>query len=50
MQPGVPTELHVYPGLPHGVQLFTDSAVVKRAVRDREDWIGRHVARLRPST
>ena len=47
MQAGVPTELHVYPGLPHGVQLFTDAAVVKQAVRDREDWIGRHIARLR---
>jgi acetyl esterase/lipase len=46
MQAGVPTELHVYPGLPHGVQLFTEAAVVKQAVRDREDWIGRHVARL----
>ncbi|MFI5041299.1 MAG: alpha/beta hydrolase [Acidimicrobiales bacterium] len=45
MQAGVPTELHVYPGLPHGVQLFTDAAVVKRAVRDREDWLGRQITR-----
>ena len=47
MQAGVPTELHVYAGLPHGVQLFTDAAVVKRATRDRDDWLGRQVTRLR---
>jgi len=33
----------VYPGLPHGVQLFTDAAVVKQAVRDRDEWLGRQV-------
>jgi len=47
MQAGVPTELHVYPGLPHGVQLFTDAAVVQQATRDRDAWLGRQVARLR---
>ena len=47
MQAGVPTELHVYPGLPHGVQLFTDAEVVKQAGRDRDAWLGRQLARLR---
>ena len=47
MQAGVPTELHVYPGLPHGVQLFTDAAVVKQAVGDREEWLGRQLTRVR---
>ena len=29
-QAGVPTELHVLPGAPHGVQMFTDSVVARR--------------------
>jgi acetyl esterase/lipase len=45
-QAGVPAELHVYPGAPHGVMLFPDSPVAKRYAAGIEEWIGR---RLRPS-
>jgi acetyl esterase/lipase len=42
-QAGVPTELHVYPGAPHGVMLFSNSAVAKRYAAGIEDWIGRQL-------
>ncbi len=38
-QAGVPCELHVYPGLPHGYSLVPDAPAVKRAHRDLEDWL-----------
>ena len=41
---GVPTELHVYPGAPHGVVLFAETEVAKRYNRDLEDWLGRQLA------
>ena len=40
---GVPTELHVYPGAPHGVMLFTSTAIARRYSRDIADWIGRQL-------
>lgn len=43
---GVPTELHVYPGAPHGVAAWTDSEVAKRYTRDQLDWLGRQLERL----
>ena len=42
---GVPTELHMYPGLPHGFQAFTMLDVVQNAGRDRMDWLRRVLAR-----
>ena len=36
---GVPTELHMYPGAPHGFQAFTDWRVVEQAARDRLEWL-----------
>ena len=42
---GVPTELHMYPGLPHGFQAFSMLEVVQNAARDRRDWLRRIVAR-----
>jgi acetyl esterase/lipase len=42
-QAGVPTELHVYPGAPHGVMLFPKSAVAKRYASSIEEWIGRQL-------
>jgi acetyl esterase/lipase len=42
-QAGVPTELHVYPGAPHGVMLFADAPVAKRYGAGIEDWIGRQL-------
>ena len=40
-QAGVPTELHVYPGLPHGHALFVGVPAVAQWQRDLEDWLGR---------
>jgi acetyl esterase/lipase len=38
-QAGVPTELHVLPGAPHGVQMFTDSVVARRWNRMVTEWL-----------
>jgi acetyl esterase/lipase len=43
-QAGVMTELHVYAGAVHGFHLFSDSAVVRCAVRDSESWLRRRFA------
>jgi acetyl esterase/lipase len=43
---GVPTELHVYPGAPHGVAVWADTDVAQRYLRDQRDWLGRQLARL----
>lgn len=37
---GVPVELHVYPGAPHGFDsLLPETGVARRARRDMEDWL-----------
>lgn len=37
---GVPTELHVYPGAPHGFDAFApNTRVARHANRDMEDWL-----------
>ena len=41
---GVPTELHVYPGAPHGVGLFAETEVARRYNRDIADWLERRLA------
>ena len=39
---GVPVELHVYPGAPHGFEGFAPgTAVARQARRDINDWLGR---------
>lgn len=43
-QAGVPCELHVYAGLPHGYSRAVDAGAVKLAVVNREDWLGRQLA------
>jgi acetyl esterase/lipase len=45
-QAGVETELHVYPGAPHGYQLFGDSYAARKSRRDREEWLARVLDRL----
>jgi acetyl esterase/lipase len=40
-QAGVPTELHVYPGAPHGFQMFVDTPVALQARRDSHEWLAR---------
>jgi acetyl esterase/lipase len=39
-QSGVPTELHVLPGAPHGVQMFADSVVARRWNQIVTEWLG----------
>ena len=46
MQAGVPTELHVYPGAPHGYALVPDSAVARQSRRDIDGWLARQIARM----
>jgi acetyl esterase/lipase len=43
-QAGVPCELHVYPGAPHGYQLAASSRVARDARDDATVWLGRQVA------
>lgn len=39
---GVPTELHVYPGAPHGFDgLMPGTAIARRARQHMEEWLGR---------
>lgn len=45
-QAGVPTELHVYPGAPHGVGLFAGTEIATRYLADRDDWLRRQFAAL----
>lgn len=43
---GVPAELRVYPGAPHGFDLFApDTELAQRAIADLEGWLGRTLAR-----
>jgi len=42
---GVPTELHVYPGAPHGFDSLTpNTAIARQAQRDLEHWLGGQLA------
>ncbi len=43
-QAGVPAELHVYAGAPHGVMLFAGTEVARRYMRGIDDWVGRQLA------
>ena len=46
LQAGVATELHVYPGAPHGFQLFGDSRLARQWQRDVDEWLGCQLASL----
>jgi triacylglycerol lipase len=39
MHAGVPTELHVYPGAPHGFRLAAGTRLAERAGRDADAWL-----------
>jgi len=41
---GVPTELHVYPGAPHGFNLIADARVARQAARDSLAALGKALA------
>ena len=43
-QAGVPTELHVLPGAPHGVQMFADSVVARRWNQMVTGWLEQQLA------
>ena len=44
-QAGIPVELHVYPGAPHGFDGFgAASAVARRANRDIKEWLSQQLA------
>ncbi|MCH1436375.1 MAG: alpha/beta hydrolase [Acidimicrobiales bacterium] len=47
MTAGVETELHVYPGVPHGVRLWVGSEPARRYGEDQVDWLRRQFDRLR---
>src|SRR5262249_3261224 len=44
-QSGVPTELHVLPGAPHGVQMFADSVLARRWNQIVTEWLGLQLSR-----
>jgi acetyl esterase/lipase len=44
-QAGVPCELHVYPGAPHGYQYAADSHVARQSKRDAAAWLARQIER-----
>ena len=48
-QAGVPAELHVYAGAPHGYQFARETAVYRQSRLDIEDWFSRQVHRRLPS-
>jgi acetyl esterase/lipase len=43
---GVPTELHVYPGVPHGFELFVNTRVARQAHQDIEEWVERQLRQV----
>jgi acetyl esterase/lipase len=43
-QAGVPCELHVYPGAPHGYPLVPGASVSRRSRIDQLDWLARQIA------
>ncbi len=40
---GVPTELHVLPGVPHGFEMIGDSAMARQSGDNADQWIRRQV-------
>ncbi len=44
---GVPTELHVYPGAPHGASMFPSTGLGQRMNRDFDEFVGRSVTGVR---
>ena len=43
LQDGVPTELHVLPGAPHGFEMMGDSAIARQAASNADAWIRRQL-------
>jgi acetyl esterase/lipase len=47
---GVPTELHVHPGAPHGVEMFVGTQIAARYSAPGTDWLRRQVVALSPNS
>lgn len=47
LQAGVPTELHVLPGVPHGFEIVGDSAISRQAAHNADEWIRRQLPNRR---
>jgi len=45
-QAGVPTELHVLPGAPHGVAMFADTWLAQRFSELTDNWLGRQLCSI----
>ncbi len=43
LQAGVPTELHVLPGAPHGFELMGDSTLARQSALNADEWIRRQL-------
>ena len=43
LQAGVPTELHVLPGVPHGFDSIGDSAIARQSAHNADEWIRRQL-------
>ena len=43
LQAGVPTELHVLPGVPHGFEMMGDSAIARQSTLNADAWIRRQL-------
>jgi acetyl esterase/lipase len=43
LQAGVPTELHVFPGIPHGFEMTGNSAIARQAAHNADEWIRRQL-------
>ena len=46
-QAGVPCELHVYPGAPHGYHFAVASQVARQSRRDVKAWLARQLEEAR---
>ena len=46
MTAGVDTELHVYPGVPHGVRFWQGTEPARRYWADQVDWLSRQFAAM----
>jgi acetyl esterase/lipase len=40
---GVPAELHVYVGAPHGFHIAAEGRIARRSARDIDDWLVRQL-------
>jgi len=44
---GVPTDLRVHAGAPHGAEMFVGTSIAERYGADKDEWLGSQIERLR---